>query len=133
MVGRSHVEVIEIDPDRLDDRRLDEPTAHLRSKEASLTARLTAAPNETPNIVYDLLLGGVLSATLVPLFASYMGTDDEEPDDHATNVVITVATTLMVVITVVAVALAPLIFRLYSLNVTDDVDADLFRVRSARR
>ncbi len=83
--------------------------------------------NETPNIVYDLLLGGVLSATLVPLFASFLGTDEEEPDDHATNVVITIATTLMVVITVLAVALAPLIFRLYSLNVTDEIDVDLFR------
>ncbi len=83
--------------------------------------------NETPNIIYDLLLGGVLSATLVPLFSSFMGTDDEEPDDHATNVVITVATTLMVVLTAVAVAFAPLIFRLYSLNLADDVDADLFR------
>lgn len=83
--------------------------------------------NETPNIVYDLLIGGVLSATLVPLFSSFMGNDDEEPDDHATNVVITVASTLMVAITVVAVVLAPLIFRLYSLNVADEVDADLFR------
>ena len=84
--------------------------------------------NETPNIVYDLLLGGVLSATLVPLFSSFMGSgDDDEPDDHATNVVITVATTLMVALTVVAVVAAPLIFRLYSLNLADDVDADLFR------
>jgi putative peptidoglycan lipid II flippase len=87
--------------------------------------------NETPNIVYDLLLGGVLSATLVPLFTSFMGAGDDapegEPDDHATNVVITVATTLMVALTVVAVALAPLIFRLYSLNLADGVDVDLFR------
>ena len=28
-----------------------------------------AVANETPNIVYELLLGGVLSATLVPLFS----------------------------------------------------------------
>lgn len=83
--------------------------------------------NETPNIVYDLLLGGVLSATLVPLFASFMGGDDDEPDDHATNVVITIAATLMVALTVVAVALAPIIFRLYSLRLDDAVDADLFR------
>jgi putative peptidoglycan lipid II flippase len=83
--------------------------------------------NETPNIVYDLLLGGVLSATLVPLFSSFMGTDDDEPDDHATNVVITVAATLMVVLTVIAVVLAPVIFRLYSLNLADDIDKDLFR------
>ena len=28
--------------------------------------------NKTPNIVYELLLGGVLSATLVPLFTSFV-------------------------------------------------------------
>ena len=85
--------------------------------------------NETPNIIYDLLLGGVLSATLVPLFSSFMGarSDEEEPDEHATNVVITISATLLVVLTIVAVALAPLVFRLYSLNLAADVDADLFR------
>ncbi len=93
----------------------------------TLVADAYKLANETPNIVYDLLLGGVLSATLVPLFTSFMGGDEDERDDHATNVVITVATTLMVALTIVAVVLAPLIFRLYSLNVADDVDADLFR------
>jgi putative peptidoglycan lipid II flippase len=83
--------------------------------------------NETPNIVYDLLIGGVLSATLVPLFTAFMGTERHDADDRATNVVITIATTLMIAITVIAVAAAPLIFRLYSLNLGDEVDADLFR------
>ncbi|MCB0967986.1 MAG: murein biosynthesis integral membrane protein MurJ [Ilumatobacter sp.] len=84
--------------------------------------------NETPNIVYDLLLGGVLSATLVPLFTSFAATgDDDEGDDHATNVVITVAVTLMVALTAVAVVVAPLVFRLYSLDVADEVDVELFR------
>jgi putative peptidoglycan lipid II flippase len=79
--------------------------------------------NETPNIVYDLLLGGVLSATLVPLFSSFVETDDEE----ATNVVVTVAATLMVALTVVAVAAAPLIFRLYTLTPADGVDPEVLR------
>lgn len=84
--------------------------------------------NETPNIVYDLLLGGVLSATLVPLFTTFARTDgDDEGDDHATNVIITVSVTLMVALTVVAVAAAPLVFRLYSLDVADEVDVELFR------
>lgn len=86
--------------------------------------------NETPNIIYDLLLGGVLSATLVPLFTSLLRDDpDAEYGDpqRATNVVITTSATLMVGLTVVAVVAAPLVFRLYSLNVSDDVDADLFR------
>ncbi len=94
----------------------------------TLVADAYKLANETPNIVYDLLLGGVLSATLVPLFTSFLGTrPDEQTDEHGTNVVITVAATLMVGLTAVAVVLAPLIFRLYSLNVADDVDADLFR------
>ena len=79
--------------------------------------------NETPNIVYDLLLGGVLSATLVPLFSSFIETEDDE----ATNVVITISATLMVALTAVAVLAAPLIFRIYTLNPADDVDPELLR------
>ena len=79
--------------------------------------------NETPNIVYDLLLGGLLSATLVPLFSSFVETDDDE----ATNVVITISATLMVALTVVAVIAAPLIFRIYTLNPAADVDPELLR------
>ena len=78
--------------------------------------------NETPNIVYDLLLGGLLSATLVPLFSTFLVDDDEE----STNVVLTTATLLMLALTAVAVIAAPLIFRVYSINV-EDVDPALFR------
>ena len=79
--------------------------------------------NETPNIVYDLLLGGLLSATLVPLFSTFVETDDDE----ATNVVITVSVVLMGALTAVAVLAAPLIFGLYSWNVAADVDPEVFR------
>jgi putative peptidoglycan lipid II flippase len=79
--------------------------------------------NETPNIVYDLLLGGLLSATLVPLFSTFVETDD----DDATNVILTVSVTLMAALTLVAVVAAPLIFGLYSVNVADGVDPELYR------
>jgi putative peptidoglycan lipid II flippase len=79
--------------------------------------------NETPNIVYELLLGGVLSATLVPLFTSF----DHREDEESTNVVITVSLVLLAGITLVAVVAAPLIFGLYTLNPGGDVDPDLFR------
>jgi putative peptidoglycan lipid II flippase len=79
--------------------------------------------NETPNIVYELLLGGVLSATLVPLFSTFAEDDDEE----ATNVVLSVSAILMVGLTVVAVVAAPFIFGLYSINVGGDVDESTFR------
>jgi putative peptidoglycan lipid II flippase len=79
--------------------------------------------NETPNIVYELLLGGVLSATLVPLFTSF----DEHDDEESTNVVVTVSLVLLAGITVVAVIGAPVIFGLYTLDPGGDVDPDQFR------
>ena len=79
--------------------------------------------NETPNIVYELLLGGVLSATLVPLFTGFV----EREDDESVSVIVSTAAVLMGALTVVAVLAAPLIFRLYSINVGDDVDPAVFR------
>ncbi|PIE32217.1 MAG: murein biosynthesis integral membrane protein MurJ [Ilumatobacter coccineus] len=86
--------------------------------------------NETPNIVYDLLIGGVLSATLVPLFTSLSDSSpDSDPVENrrATNVVITTALAGIALLTVVAVVAAPVIFRLYSLQPSAAVDADTFR------
>ncbi|MDQ1510777.1 MAG: putative peptidoglycan lipid flippase [Actinomycetota bacterium] len=68
--------------------------------------------NSTPNIVYELLLGGVLSATLVPLFVDHL----ERGDRHATSAVFTVALSVLVVLTAIAMLFAPLIARLYSLD-----------------
>jgi putative peptidoglycan lipid II flippase len=79
--------------------------------------------NETPNIVYELLIGGVLSATLVPLFTEFLERDDEE----ATNAVITVALTAMAVLTALAVLAAPLIFGLYTVRTQAGVDPDLIQ------
>jgi putative peptidoglycan lipid II flippase len=69
--------------------------------------------NEAPNIVYELLLGGVLTATLVPLFVRY----HEERDDDAASAIFTVAIGALAVITVVGVLAAPWIVDLYTLNV----------------
>ncbi|HEX6656656.1 MAG TPA: lipid II flippase MurJ, partial [Ilumatobacter sp.] len=79
--------------------------------------------NETPNIVYELLVGGVLSATLVPLFTSF----DEHDDEESTNVVITVGLVVLVGITVIAVLGAPAIFGLYTLSPGGGVDPGQFR------
>lgn len=70
--------------------------------------------NETPNIVYELLLGGVLTATLVPIFVRHV----EKRDDDAINAVITVAMTVLTVVTLLGIAFAPWIVRLYTLRVT---------------
>lgn len=68
--------------------------------------------NTTPNMVYDLLLGGVLSATLVPLFVEHLARDDREAD----SAVVTVAAIALVALTAVAILVVPLIVRMYTLN-----------------
>jgi putative peptidoglycan lipid II flippase len=79
--------------------------------------------NGTPNMIYELLLGGVLSATLVPLFTRL----HEDDDDEATSAVISVGVIVLAGLTVVAVAAAPLIFRMYSLLTSSEVDAGQYR------
>jgi putative peptidoglycan lipid II flippase len=75
--------------------------------------------NGTPNMIYELLLGGVLSATLVPLFTRL----HEDDDDEGTSAVISVGVIVLTGITLFAVAAAPLIFRMYSLLTSSEVDA----------
>ncbi len=47
--------------------------------------------NITPNIVYELLVGGVLAATLVPVFVDLL----ERRDDRSTSAVFTVTMTAL--------------------------------------
>jgi len=79
--------------------------------------------NETPNIVFELLLGGVLSATLVPLFTGFLVNEDEE----STNVVITVAVAAITALTVIAVFAAPWVFGIYAITPSAEVDAETLR------
>ena len=79
--------------------------------------------NNSPNAVYELLLGGVLSASLVPVFTRQAEDDDRD----ATSAVVTVAVLALTAITIVAVAAAPLIFRLFSLDVAEGVNAAEYR------
>ncbi|MGH8998403.1 MAG: murein biosynthesis integral membrane protein MurJ [Acidimicrobiia bacterium] len=68
--------------------------------------------NTTPNIVYELILGGVLSATLVPVFVA----GRERGDDRAASAVVSVAGVVLVALTVAGVLAAPAIVRLYTLS-----------------
>jgi len=79
--------------------------------------------NNTPNIIYELLLGGVLSATLVPVMTRLHHDKDEEGAVAVTSVGIVV----LLAITVVAVLGAPLIFHAYNITTSSSVDADTYR------
>ncbi|HUF83460.1 MAG TPA: lipid II flippase MurJ, partial [Acidimicrobiia bacterium] len=69
--------------------------------------------SQTPAMLYELLLGGVLTATLVPIFVRQV----EQRDDRATSAVFTVSAVALAALTVVGVLLAPYIVDLYTLRV----------------
>ena len=79
--------------------------------------------NNTPNIIYELILGGVLTATLVPLFTDAI----ERKDDDATSAVVTFTVIALGAITAVGFLLTPLLIRLYSINTPENVDPATFR------
>lgn len=77
--------------------------------------------NTTPNIIYELILGGVLSATLVPVFVSLLARSDsgeatEAEQDAAwreVSAVVTIVGVVAVAAALVFALAAPLIIRLY--------------------
>ncbi len=81
------------------------------------------AANNAPNLVYELLLGGVLAASLVPLFSRYL----QDGDDDAVNAISSVAVIALTAITILAFFASPLIFHVFSLNPAGDIDIALFR------
>jgi putative peptidoglycan lipid II flippase len=69
--------------------------------------------NTAPNILYDLVLGGILSATLVPVFVDYLNHDDPEEGWRAISAVVTAITVTLVALSVVFWFVAPAIIRFY--------------------
>jgi putative peptidoglycan lipid II flippase len=69
--------------------------------------------NTVPNILYDLVVGGVLSATLVPVFVDYLGRDDKEETWRAISAVMTVIAAVLAVLTAIFWLIAPALIHLY--------------------
>ncbi|MGE0879885.1 MAG: murein biosynthesis integral membrane protein MurJ [Acidimicrobiia bacterium] len=72
--------------------------------------------NNTPNMVFELLLGGILTATLIPVFT----TQFDDGDDDATSAVVSTAVIALVVLSVLTVVGAPLLIRAYTLIAHED-------------
>lgn len=74
--------------------------------------------NTTPNIVYELVVGGVLSATLVPVFVRLNTTVDEDEAWRGTSAVATIVGAAVILLALVLVVAAPLFVRLYTFSNT---------------
>ncbi len=73
--------------------------------------------NTLPNIVYELLLGGVLTSVVVPLLVHAQDRDRDGGTAYAQRLA-TIATAGLVLVTALAVLAAPLLTALY--GITDD-------------
>jgi putative peptidoglycan lipid II flippase len=78
----------------------------------ALHADIFNIANSVPNILYVLLLGGVVNAVLVPQLVR-AGREDADGGEAFTNRIITLAGLFLVVVTVVLVIAAPLVMNLY--------------------
>jgi putative peptidoglycan lipid II flippase len=72
--------------------------------------------NNTPNIVHDLVLGGILTATFVPVFVARLATRSEKEAVESISAVLTLASCVLVGATVVFFLAAPFIIDLYTVG-----------------
>ena len=77
--------------------------------------------NGMPNIVYELLLGGVLSGALIPLFVRRL----EDRDHEGISAIVTCGIVVLAGLTLLSVAAAPLISAALSITKPDEVRGPL--------
>jgi putative peptidoglycan lipid II flippase len=78
-------------------------------------ANAYAVANTVPNALYDLLLGGILSAVIIPLLVQ-AAHDDEDGGAAYAQRLVTMVTIILTVIAILAVVLAPAIIAAYAHN-----------------
>ncbi len=69
--------------------------------------------NNTPNIVYELVLGGVLTSVFVPVFVQWLQERDREDAWDVARSVLTITFVVLSAITAITIVAAPWIVRLY--------------------
>ena len=70
--------------------------------------------NTTPNMVYDIVLGGVLAATFIPVFVDRLATRDEQEAWRAISAITTAAVVVLVAMTLVFWVIAPQVIGAYT-------------------
>jgi putative peptidoglycan lipid II flippase len=75
--------------------------------------------NTTPNILYDLVIGGVLSGTLVPIFVAAVRRRPDDEDWDAVSAVTSAAAAVLVALTAALFLVVPLLVHLYTLGLHD--------------
>ncbi len=75
--------------------------------------------NTVPNIVYELILGGILTSVFVPVFVELL---EKEGREHAWTIassIINISLVLLTAMTIIGIFAAPLIARIYTSGVPE--------------
>ena len=72
--------------------------------------------NTTPNMVYDLVMGGVLASTVVPVFVQVLAVYRPSRAWRDISAVVTVAVVILAVVSAVFIAIAPWVMALYNVG-----------------
>ena len=67
--------------------------------------------NITPNIVYDLIIGGVLASLFIPVFIEYLNTKGETEAWHVANSVFNITLVILGVVAVALCVAAPFVIK----------------------
>jgi putative peptidoglycan lipid II flippase len=88
----------------------------------NVVANSYAIANTTPNIVYELILGGILTSVFVPLLVDWAKRYGEDEGRIAGARFLTFVLVVLSAVTLVAIVFAPWIMRLYLIGVEDPAD-----------
>ena len=83
--------------------------------------------NTTPNIVYELALGGILSSVFVPVFVEWLETKGRDQAWHTARAVLTFAVVVLSAVMVAGIVGSSLIIRLYTFRVPAGPERDAAR------
>jgi putative peptidoglycan lipid II flippase len=86
---------------------------------SNVVANSYAIANTTPNIVYELILGGILTSVFVPLLVDWAKRYGEDEGRVAGARFLTFVLVVLSAVTLVAIVFAPWIMRLYLIGVKD--------------
>jgi len=83
----------------------------LRFGETNLPSTYSLA-NSMPNMVYDLVMGGIIASLFIPVFVEYLSTRDREEAWYVASSVTNISLIVLGLITILGIIGSPLIIRL---------------------
>jgi putative peptidoglycan lipid II flippase len=76
--------------------------------------------NILPNMIYEFVMGGILTAVFIPIFVEYASKKERQDEAwESANIILGFALLLLSVVTIIGVVLAPLAIKVQTLLVTD--------------